>query len=100
MKGASFVTKGKRSFFILSTETIGYELSNSIDQVGSGVTVASRSSVRCFDEFFSVPSFTCIILGSPSLQTDGLMTATAPPPPPPKSKPYDSSQRNSEEVGE
>ncbi|XP_039732071.1 dedicator of cytokinesis protein 5 isoform X1 [Pteropus medius] len=37
-------------------------------------------------------------LSSPSLQTDGLMTATAPPPPPPKSKPYDSSQRNSEEI--
>ncbi|XP_058526020.1 dedicator of cytokinesis protein 5 [Ochotona princeps] len=35
---------------------------------------------------------------SPSLQTDGLMTASVPPPPPPKSKPYDSSQRNSAEV--
>lgn len=38
-------------------------------------------------------------LGSPSLQTDGLMTTTVPPPPPPKSKPYESSQRNSAEVG-
>uniref|UniRef100_A0A8D0MXV4 Uncharacterized protein n=1 Tax=Sus scrofa TaxID=9823 RepID=A0A8D0MXV4_PIG len=38
-------------------------------------------------------------LSSPSLQTDGLMTATVPPPPPPKSKPYESSQRNSTEVG-
>uniref|UniRef100_A0A8D1N972 Dedicator of cytokinesis protein 5 n=1 Tax=Sus scrofa TaxID=9823 RepID=A0A8D1N972_PIG len=37
-------------------------------------------------------------LSSPSLQTDGLMTATVPPPPPPKSKPYESSQRNSTEV--
>lgn len=54
----SFITGGKRSFFILSTETIEYELSNAIDQAGSGITVASRSSVRCFDEFFSVPSFT------------------------------------------
>ncbi|KAF3818406.1 hypothetical protein GH733_011823 [Mirounga leonina] len=38
-------------------------------------------------------------LSSPSLQTDGLMTTTVPPPPPPKSKPYESSQRNSAEVG-
>ncbi|XP_060011671.1 dedicator of cytokinesis protein 5-like isoform X2 [Lagenorhynchus albirostris] len=36
-------------------------------------------------------------LSSPSLQTDGLMMATVPPPPPPKSKPYESSQRNSTE---
>ncbi|XP_024603438.1 dedicator of cytokinesis protein 5 isoform X3 [Neophocaena asiaeorientalis asiaeorientalis] len=37
-------------------------------------------------------------LSSPSLQTDGLMIATVPPPPPPKSKPYESSQRNSTEI--
>ncbi|KAM5309668.1 dedicator of cytokinesis protein 5 isoform 3-T4 [Glossophaga mutica] len=37
-------------------------------------------------------------LSSPSLQTDGLMTATVPPPPPPKNKPYESRERNSEEV--
>ncbi|XP_045051649.2 dedicator of cytokinesis protein 5 [Desmodus rotundus] len=37
-------------------------------------------------------------LSSPTLQTDGLMTATVPPPPPPKSKPYESRERNSEEV--
>ncbi|XP_037669111.1 dedicator of cytokinesis protein 5 isoform X4 [Choloepus didactylus] len=37
-------------------------------------------------------------LSSPSLQTDGLITATVPPPPPPKSKPYESSQRNSAEI--
>lgn len=37
-------------------------------------------------------------LSSPSLQTDALMTATVPPPPPPKSKPYESSQRNSTEI--
>lgn len=37
-------------------------------------------------------------LSSPSLQTDGLMSATMPPPPPPKSKPYESSQRNSTEI--
>ncbi|XP_058406484.1 dedicator of cytokinesis protein 5 isoform X2 [Diceros bicornis minor] len=37
-------------------------------------------------------------LSSPSLQTDGLMTAAVPPPPPPKSKPYESSQRNSTEI--
>uniref|UniRef100_G3U713 Dedicator of cytokinesis 5 n=1 Tax=Loxodonta africana TaxID=9785 RepID=G3U713_LOXAF len=41
---------------------------------------------------------TLMVAGSPSLQTDGLMTSTLPPPPPPKSKPYESSQRNSEEV--
>ncbi|KAM7141237.1 dedicator of cytokinesis protein 5 isoform 1-T1 [Molossus nigricans] len=39
-------------------------------------------------------------LSSPSLQTDALMTASLPPPPPPKSKPYESSQRDSAEVGE
>ncbi|KAI5167804.1 Dedicator Of Cytokinesis Protein 5 [Manis pentadactyla] len=37
-------------------------------------------------------------LSSPSLQTDGLMTATIPPPPPPKSKPYEGSQRHSTEI--
>ncbi|XP_046512346.1 dedicator of cytokinesis protein 5 [Equus quagga] len=37
-------------------------------------------------------------LSSPSLQTDGLMTAPVPPPPPPKSKPHESSQRNSTEI--
>ncbi|XP_012518376.1 PREDICTED: dedicator of cytokinesis protein 5 [Propithecus coquereli] len=36
-------------------------------------------------------------LSSPSLQIDGLVTAAVPPPPPPKSKPYESSQRNSTE---
>lgn len=76
-----------------------YDLSDLINQVCLGVNVASRSSVRFLDGFFSLLISFASFLGSPSLQTDGLMTAPVPPPPPPKSKPHESSQRNSTEVG-
>lgn len=75
--------QGKKGFFILSPETVESELSNLIAQVGSGVTMASRSSLRCFDAFFSLDSSLCIISRFPVFAdrwADECYCATAPSP--------------------
>lgn len=54
MKGATFVARDKKGFLILATGTVASELNNLVAQVGSGVTMASRSSLRCFDAFFAL----------------------------------------------